>query len=76
MKIIFEEDQSTLPVFGDVKLEQFFVNCCGCLCQKYSSNSYNIITDSNGGLTSGRVDDMESEDVISRILPEIKKIEF
>jgi hypothetical protein len=76
MKIILKEDQSLKPVFGDVKVNQFFVDCYGYLCQKHSSDSYNVITDANGRLVSERVDAMEDEDVIDRILPEVLKIEF
>lgn len=76
MKIIFKEDNSKKVVFGDVKIDQFFVNNLGHLCQKYCCDSYNIITDANGALNSGRVDDISRNMIIKRVLPEVLKIEF
>lgn len=76
MKIIFKEDNSKKVVFGDVKIDQFFVNTSGYLCQKYCRDSYNIITNANGELNSARVDDISPNIIINRVLPEVLKIEF
>lgn len=77
MKIILKEEEKTKqPVFADVKIDQFFVNNCGSLCQKYCRDSYNIITSSDGKLCGGRVDDVSLKTRIFRVLPEVLKIEF
>lgn len=77
MKIIFKNQEvSKQSTFGDVKIDQFFVNFAGNLCQKYCSDSYNIITNFNGSLNSGRFDDVRSSTPIRCVLPEISRIEY
>jgi hypothetical protein len=46
--------------FGDVHLDQFFIDQDGCLCQKCTSTSYNVIADSNGNPDSIRVDNVKN----------------
>jgi len=46
------------------------------LCQKYCSDSYNIITMPNGSLNSGRFDDVRYSTPIRCVLPEISRIEY
>jgi hypothetical protein len=77
MKIIFKtQEVPQQPTFADVKINQFFVNIPGNLCQKYCSDSYNIITTSNGYVCGGRVDNLHPNSLISRILPEVSMIEY
>ena len=77
MKIIFKpQEEIELPHFGDVKINQFFVNISGSLCQKYCSDSYNVITASDGCVCSGRVDGLAPTVLIHRILPAISIIEY
>lgn len=42
--------------FGELKINDFFLSTRGNLCQKYTDDSYNKITDADGNLCSGRVD--------------------
>ena len=77
MKIISKaQEESKQPTFADVQIDQFFVNIPGSLCQKYCCDSYNIITTSNGCVCSGRVDNLNPNSLISRIIPEVLKIEY
>jgi hypothetical protein len=76
MQIIYKEKQQKKLVLADVKKDQFFVNNCGRLCQKYNHDSYHIIADENGAPCSGRILDMSRNTIITRILPEVEKIEF
>jgi len=76
MQIIYKENQQKKLVFGDVKDGQFFVNTHGHLCQKYHNDSYHIIADENGVPYSGRIIDVSRNTTVTRILPEVEKIEF
>jgi len=77
MKIIFKEnDEAKKIVFADVKIEQFFVDKHGFLCQKYSCDAYNLVADQDGVLKSGRFDEICRHDIINSVLPEISRIEF
>jgi regulatory protein YycH of two-component signal transduction system YycFG len=74
--ILKQEEETKRLTFGDVKIDQFFVNSHGCFCQKYCIDSYNKITNSDGSLFSRRVDCVSPNDFIERILPEVKRIQF
>jgi hypothetical protein len=76
MQIIYKENQQKKLVFGDVKDDQFFVNNYGKLCQKYSEHSYHVIADKDGVPCSGRILDVSCNTIVTRILPEVEKIEF
>lgn len=76
MKIIFKEENTKQLVFVSVKIEQFFVDRHGFLCQKYCCDSYNVLADQDGNLKSGRMDNISPDTIINRVLPEISKIEF
>jgi hypothetical protein len=76
MQIIYKEKQKKKLVFGDVEEDQFFVSNCNYLCQKYDEQSYNIIADENGVPCSGRIDNVSCNIIVTRILPEVEKIEF
>ena len=76
MQIIYKEKQQKKLVFGDVKNNQFFVNTDGRLCQKCNNDSYHIIADKFGVPYSGRTLDASCNTIITRILPEVEKIEF
>ena len=76
MQIIYKEKQQKKLVFGDVKDDQFFVNNCGYLCQKYGEQSYNIIANQSGVPCSGRSDAVSCNTIVTRILPEVLRIEF
>ena len=76
MKFILKEEQNKKLVFGDVKKHHFFVDNCGHLCQKYTESSYHIITDKDGVPCSGRIDNESRNIIVTRILPEVLKIEF
>jgi len=75
MQIIYKENQQNKLIFGNVKKHQFFVDNCGHLCQKYTEDSYHIIADKNGIPCSGKVDESRNT-IITRILPEVLRIEF
>lgn len=57
MKIIVDlTDEKGHLTFGDVKIHEFFLSFEGNLCQKCGEYSYNVITDADGKLCSGRID--------------------
>jgi hypothetical protein len=76
MQIIYKENQQKKLVFADVKYNQFFVNNYGKLCQKYNHDSYHVIADQDGVPCSGRIIDVSRNTIVTRILPEVEKIEF
>jgi hypothetical protein len=76
MQIIYKENQQKKLVFGDVKDDQFFVDNFGHLCQKYGEQSCNIIADQFGVPCSGRILEVSRNTIVTRILPEVQKIEF
>ena len=76
MQIIYKEKQQKKLVLSDVKDGQFFVNNRGRLCQKYNHDSYHVIADQDGVPCSGRILDISHNTTITRILPEVEKIEF
>jgi hypothetical protein len=76
MQIIYKEKQQKKLVFGDVKDDQFFVDNCNYLCQKYGEQSYNIIANQFGVPRSGRTLEVSCNTIVTRILPEVEKIEF
>ena len=77
MKFIFKENLSVKqPTFRDVQVNQFFVDISGCLCQKEYNNSYFTITNSEGELSCYISDGIDPDMPISRILPEVLKIEY
>lgn len=75
MQFIFKK-QILKPVFGEVKVNQFFVNLLGDLCQKHHEDSYNIVADSDGHLKSERINGVSHNNTIKHIIPEVEKIEF
>lgn len=75
MKFIFENPEKKVPVFGDVQINQFFVDVGGCLCQKTDSFHYSMITNDQG-VPYSLCQNMEPNSIIQRILPKVKKIEF
>lgn len=57
MKIVVDlTEAEKILTFGELKINNFFLCTRGNLCQKYTDNSYNKITDADGNLCSGRVD--------------------
>ena len=76
MQIIYKEKQQKKLILSEVKDGQFFVSNCGYLCQKYNNNSYHIIANQFGSPCSGRVDNVSCNTIVTRILPEVEKIEF
>ena len=85
MKFILKEEKNKKPVFGDVAENQFFVSNQGYLCQKFNYSSihqkvgyynYNVIADEKGMPLSMTFNDVSCNTIISRILPEVEKIEF
>jgi len=77
MKFIFKENLSVKqPTFRDVQVNQFFVDISGCLCQKEGNFCYFTITNSEGKLSSLISDYVDPDMPISRILPEVLKIEY
>jgi hypothetical protein len=76
MQIIYKEKQQKKFVLGDVKKDQFFVSNCGRLCQKSSHDSYHVIADQDGVPCSERILDISRNTIVTRILPEVEKIEF
>ena len=72
-----EKQPETVPSFKDVKINQFFINSGGSLCQKRSFNTYSLIADSSGTPYSdwiGPIGDYNYP--IRKILPTIAQIKF
>jgi hypothetical protein len=77
MKFIFAEvEKPNSPIFGDVEINQFFVDKEGFLCQKEDARLFSVIAFPDGSpcclACRNGVDDMP----ITRILPKVKRIEF
>jgi hypothetical protein len=77
MKIIFKEQKTAKPpTFGDVEINQFFVDIDGYLCQKNTKDTYHTIAAPSGLPFAGIVDRCYSSEHIQSILPEVERIEF
>jgi len=76
IKFITEAVEKKTPMFGDVELNQFFVNNEGCLCQKTAGDIYSLIALSGGSPYSDQYRDIPNTGPITRILPHVTKIEF
>jgi hypothetical protein len=76
MQIIYKENQQKKLVFADVEYNQFFINNYGKLCQKYNNDSYHVIADHDGVPCRGRILEVSRNTIVTRILPEVEKIEF
>ena len=74
--ILSETSEKKQLVFADVAVNQFFVNNNGWLCQKVGSDSYIQITDSEGELYADFYADQDAGELIQRILPNVKRIEY
>ena len=77
MKFIYaEKTKEKIPTFGDVKTNQFFVDCDGYLCQKTSGSSFSVVADPGGTPYSTHLTNIFSTREIERIIPLVQKIEF
>ena len=74
--ILSESPEKKQLVFADVAVNQFFVNNCGWLCQRVSSDSYLQITDNKGEPYADFYDGENDEQPIQRILPNVERIEY
>lgn len=76
IKSITEQQETTAPTFGDVKINQFFVSIEGNLYQKTTGIGANRIARFDfTPYALANVVFYDSE-VITRILPTVTKIEF
>ena len=65
------------PTFGQVEVDHFFINNKGCLSQKVSTASYNIIANEEGKPYANCYETGINHSLrIMKILPKITKIEF
>lgn len=77
IKFITEaETKNETVTLEQVSIDQFFVNSDGYLCQKVLTDTYLVIANAGGEPHSSVRDECEEDEVIKRILPRIKKIEF
>ena len=76
--ITFEtvENRESPPVFGDVGINQLFINNNGCLCQKVDELSYNAIASPNKMPFAAHVGKVPFILKITKILPTTTKINF
>jgi hypothetical protein len=75
-KFITEPEEKKELTFADVKLNQFFVDGHGYLCQKTTQSRYNYIATPDGEPYSHYASSILSSMRILRICPIVKKIEF
>ena len=71
-----EENRESPPVFGDVGINQLFINKHGYLCQKVTGSSYNFIANSRKIPFAAHVDQILLSQKITEILPTTTKINF
>lgn len=76
IKFIMKEENKSQLTFNDVKIDQFFVNESGRLCQKANHTNYNIIANENGKLCAATRSMAFPDEPILKIIPEIERIEF
>lgn len=76
IKFITEQEEKKELTFDDVKLNQFFVDGHGYLCQKTNQSRYNFIADPDGKPYSHYASAIMSSMRVLRILPFVNKIEF
>ena len=76
--ITFETKTKTdrKPILSDVDNDQFFVDNSGFLCQKVAHDGIITIADSEGRPIAGYYGNVGEDLPITRILPEITKINF
>jgi hypothetical protein len=74
--IVAEEKQEKQLTLRDVKEDQFFVDSEGRLSQKVGENSFNTIADYDGEPLACETYFWNSDMLIKRILPKVKRIEF
>jgi len=75
IKFTQEDDIKPTPTFGDVVIDQFFVDG-GQLWQKIDSTSANLIAAANGNPLSNHDSKYHTDDPIDRIISKVTKIEF
>jgi hypothetical protein len=72
-----QENKQEQPTFGQVVIDQFFVNNKGYLCQKTSGSSFATIANNDGEPFSDYYSsNIAHSQTILKILPRITKIEF
>ena len=77
MKFIYaEQAKEKKPTFGDVQINQFFVDYDGYLCQKTTISSFVVIAHHDGTPYSTWLNNVPSVREIERIIPFVEKIEF
>lgn len=76
MKFIYAEKTEKTPTFGDVEINQFFVDHDGYFCQKTSDSSLVVIANPNGDPYSTWFRNIDLDREIKRIIPLVEKIEF
>lgn len=76
MNIKFVQQENKKPTFGDVKVNQFFINLNGCLCQKVHSSSYICIASHEGDPYADYYTSQDDSIEINKVLPEVERIEF
>ena len=76
--ITFETKTTTdrKPILSDVDNDQFFVDISGFLCQKVGHDRIITIADSDCLPIAGYYETDDEDQLITRILPEITKINF
>ncbi len=76
IKFITEDDDNKIPTFGDVEINQFFVDAEGFLCQKVWDCQTACIANPDGDPWAVSAYGTESSEEITSILPRVTKIEF
>lgn len=76
MKFIYAEKTEKTPTFGDVEVNQFFVDYDGYLCQKSNNSCLVVIAHPDGAPYSTWLRNIDCSRKIQRIIPIVAKIEF
>lgn len=77
IKFITEnQEEAKVLTFGQVEIDQFFVDSGGWLCQKVGVSSFNTIADDGGNPAADYYKNIATDKVIQKIFPIITKIKF
>lgn len=74
IKFETEKEEPKSPTFGDVEVNQFFIDIDGDFCQKSRDNKANRIAKYNGFPSAVSEMNMEPWEEIKKILPKVTNI--
>jgi len=76
LKLKFPKETENKLTFGDVKVNQFFIDEDGALSQKVNDCSYTVIAYADGSPCADYYTEVQDYQEVKKILPIVDEIEF